>query len=211
MLPWPSTTMPSAGAVSCGKTAIRSPMSISSIAISVISPSSDLRCATLGMRLARALRADDALRMAKPSRTCPPVSINMIRLAARYSANTTPVTNAMAARKSAPISRRRSLIASCAKMGMPPTTNKTKSGRSAVRWPSIMSGRPNTPGNIRIKCPAMASRVMIRMARLRAGADKASSHRSRTPTGGVFAMPYPLCGYGFQACETLPIAIDTIR
>ena len=61
--PWPETTEPSTGQISCGRTTSFSPITMSASAMSII-PADVLRCAIVGMRRARASSTAEARRVA---------------------------------------------------------------------------------------------------------------------------------------------------
>ena len=125
--PCPSTTVPSIGQTSCGKTSTVSPIATSASGTSAIVESC-LRCASVGIRLASASSTLEALRTAYASSVSPPESISTTSVPARYSSRSTDVTIEIPASRSEPNSRRKSFTKSSHTSGTPPSSSATHSG-----------------------------------------------------------------------------------
>src|SRR5580692_4858282 len=149
--PWPSSTVPSTGQISCGSTVSSSPMRISESFTST-RPVVSLRCATLGMRRANASSTDEARAVANVSSVSPPDSISTTIVATRYSRNKIAVTIETPASRSDPNSRLTSFFSSTQTSGTPPISNAAKSGMSPY-------GEGKCTANFRRRCNSIARSV----------------------------------------------------
>ena len=86
------------------------------------------RCATCGMRFAKASRTEDALRVANCSNAVPPESIRTMIDPTRYSPIATEATIEIPASKSEPNSRSQSFLPRLQRIGIPPTVNARNNG-----------------------------------------------------------------------------------
>ncbi len=132
MTPWPSTTLPSTGQISCGSTTRVSPAEISSRGAS-LNPDAVFRCANRGIRWANASSAEETRRVAYCSNATPPESISTTIAPTRYSPSSAAVKMEIPASRSEPNSNASSLRARAASRGTPPRTKMPWSGRAATQ------------------------------------------------------------------------------
>ena len=151
MMPWPSSTTPSTGQISCGKTVNSSPMRMSASFTSANS-FAFLRCATLGVRRASASNIEDAFAVAYSSSASPPDSISTTMVATRYSRSAIAVRMETPARRSEPNCPLNNFFRSSQTMGTPPTGSAANRGMS-------LAGAWKCSAYSRRMCKSIASRV----------------------------------------------------